>query len=82
MTIEKLRSAYDAKPFQPFTLHLADGKELTVKHRDFMLSVPDGRTIVVAQADGSMNIIDLLLVTDLDFEPRANGKKKRAKKRK
>ena len=80
MTIEQLRAAYQAQPFQPFTLHLADGREIPVVHREFMMTVPSGRTIVVAQPDDTVNIIDLLLVTDLEFKPQKNGSTKRRKR--
>jgi hypothetical protein len=40
-----------------------------------MAFVPAGRTCVVMQPDESVNIVDLLLVTDLEFKPvSANGK--------
>jgi hypothetical protein len=42
-----------------------------------MLTVPSGRTIVVCQPDDSLNIIDLLLVTDLKIKASANGSGKR-----
>lgn len=80
MTIEQLRAAYQAQPFKPFTLHLADGREIPVQHREFMMTVPSGRTIVVAQPDDAVNIIDLLLVTDLEFKPQKNGSAKRRKR--
>ena len=67
MTIEQLREAYSAEPFIPFVMHLADGRGITVHHREFMATAPSARTVVVFQTDGSMNIIDLLLVTDLEF---------------
>jgi hypothetical protein len=72
MTIEQLRAAYDAKPFRPFVIHLADGRELPVDHREFILTVPSGRTIVVCQPDDTLNIVDLLLVTDLEIKPSGN----------
>jgi len=59
VTIEKLRELYDATPFQPFVIHLADGRQLPVHHRDFMMAAPSGRTIVVMQPDDSLNIIDV-----------------------
>lgn len=68
MTIEQVRKAYDARPFVPFLLHLADGREIRVRSREFMGGVPGGRTVTVHQPDGRRNVIDLLLVTDLDFE--------------
>ncbi|MEX2287766.1 MAG: hypothetical protein WD648_11800 [Planctomycetaceae bacterium] len=72
MTIEQLRQVYRAEPFRPFTMHLADGRDLTVKHREFLAISPSGRTVIVYQPDDSFNIVDLLLVTDIEFRP--NGK--------
>jgi hypothetical protein len=80
MTIEQLRTVYNAQPFQPFVIHLADGREVPVHHREFILTVPSGRTILVAQPDDTLNIIDLLLVTDLELKPTSNGSKKKGRK--
>ena len=79
MTIEQLRNFYNAQPFQPFVLHLADGREIPVMHREFMASAPSGRTITVYQPDDTMNVVDLLLVTDLEIKPATNGTGKRRK---
>ena len=79
MTIEKLREVYNAKPFHPFVIHLADGRAIPVHHREFMMTVPSGRTAIVVQPDDTMNIIDLLLVTDVELKPRSNGSSKRRK---
>jgi hypothetical protein len=73
MTIEQLRNLYNAQPFRPFVIHLADGREIPVHHREFMMAVPSGRTIVVCQPDDTMNIIDLLLVTDVELQPPTEG---------
>ncbi len=75
MTIDQLRAAYSAEPFRPFAMHLADGRVIPVKHREFMMTVPSGRTVVVAQPDDTVNIIDPLLVTDLEIKPAKNGKR-------
>jgi hypothetical protein len=40
------------------------------------MAVPSGRTIFVAQPDDSVNIIDLLLVTDLELKATRNGTRK------
>jgi len=71
MTIEQVKQLYSAAPFRPFIIHLADGRRIHVKHREFMATSPSGRTIVVYQTDDSFNIIDLLLVTSLEVK---NGK--------
>jgi hypothetical protein len=77
MTIEQLRAVYSAQPFRPFIMHLADGRVIPVNHREFFMTVPSGRTVVVAQPDDTLNIIDRLLVTDLEIKPAANGAGKR-----
>jgi hypothetical protein len=81
MTIEQLRHAYRAEPFHPFVLHLADGRQIPVLSREFMIVSPSGRTTIVYQPDDSFNIIDLLLVTDLEFKSiksgHGNGKRRR-----
>ncbi len=76
MTIEKLRDFYNAQPFKPFVIHLADGRELPVHHRDFIMAAPSGRTVTVYQPDDSLNVIDLLLITDLELKPNKNGSRK------
>jgi hypothetical protein len=66
MTIEQLRGVYQARPFRPFTIHLADGRALHVPHSEFLSHSPSGRTIIVYHADDSFSIVDLLLVTELE----------------
>jgi len=67
MTLEQLRKALDAQPFVPFVLHLADGRAIRVPSREFVGGAL-GRTVVVHHPDGRVNVIDLLLGTDLEFE--------------
>jgi hypothetical protein len=76
VTIEQLRKFYDAQPFKPFVMHVADGRAIPVMHREFMASAPSGRTIAVYQPDDTVNVIDLLLVTDLEVRPATNGSRK------
>jgi hypothetical protein len=79
MTIEQIRNVYNAQPFQPFVIHLADGQHVPVRHRDFMLPAPSGRTMIVYQPDDSFSIIDLLLVTDLEVESDAAVNERRSR---
>lgn len=69
MTIERIRELYETEPFRAFVMHLADGRNIPVYHREFLLSAPSGNTLVVFQPDDSMNIIDIKLVTDLETKP-------------
>ena len=77
MTIEQIRGYHNATPFQPFVIHLADGRAIRVPSREFMAAAPNGRTIVVYQPDSTANVIDLQLVTDLEVKPAANGARRR-----
>lgn len=71
MTIEQLRKAHQARPFEPFQLHLADGRKFNVKHPEFLAQFPGGRTVIVTLPDQSFEVIDLLLVTSIHV---GNGK--------
>ena len=68
MTTEQLRSAREATPFTPFTIHLADGRSLHVPHRDYVSTSPGGRIAIVYRSDESFSIIDLFLVTEVAIE--------------
>jgi hypothetical protein len=78
MTIDKVRKLYGAQPFQPFVIHLADGRKIPVMHPEFMSTAPSGRTIVVHTLDDDFHIIDLALATDLEVKrggPRRHSRK-------
>lgn len=77
MTIEQVRNLYNAQPFVPFIMHLADGREVPVRSREFMASAPNGRTVIVYQPDNTFNVVDLLLVTDLEAKQAENGARRR-----
>ena len=81
MTIDEVRRLFRAEPFQPFTLHLADGRTFPVASREFMALSPVGRTVAVYQPDGMIDVIDLLLVTSLKVAAPSNGSPKRRGKR-
>jgi hypothetical protein len=72
MTVEELRKIVHTSPFQPFTMHLADGKSVRVPHPDFIGIGGQGRSVIVISQDGTLwNLVDLLLVTDVEVEKQA-----------
>lgn len=72
MTVERIREAFHAKPFRPFYLSMADGRRIRVPSQECMLIPPKAeRTIVVSQGEHEVNIIDILMVTSIDY---ANGR--------
>jgi hypothetical protein len=69
MTIQQLRAAHRATPFQPFTVHMADGRSFHVPHPDFLSMSPSGRTVIIYQEDEEFSILDLLLMTEIEMSP-------------
>lgn len=68
-----------AEPFQPFDIHVADGRSLPVAHPEVVAIAPPGRTIGVGLSDGTIEIVDLLRVTSL--KPHANGRRGSSRRR-
>jgi hypothetical protein len=75
MTIQEIRKAYEARPFQPFELRTADGRTVAVKSPEFLAFSPKQRCVYVGLDDG-VEVVDLLLVTSLKMRPRSgNGRR-------
>ena len=68
MTKEHLRAVRDAAPFSPFTIYMADGRSVKVPHRDFIFLPPVGRIVIAYDAERSMHLLDLLLMTELAID--------------
>ncbi len=71
MMVTEFRALLHAEPFRAFTIHTTDGRAIPVKHREFALTSPSGRIVIVYQPDDSCDIIDLLAVASLSV----NGEK-------
>ncbi len=83
MTIDQLRRAAKAEPFKPFTVSLADGRRFFVPHQEFVWVPPQAsRTFNVAGEGDDQSIVDLLLVTSIDFGNGAGDHRKRQGKSK
>jgi hypothetical protein len=74
MTIEQLRKVHTARPFRPFTLKLADGSRVQVRHPEFLSHSPSGRTVVVFGNGESFEVIDLLLVASIEVKKARRGR--------
>ena len=78
VTVNQIRKALETRPFKPFVLLITGGREYCVPHPEFLMITPPGRTIVVADRDGAVEIIDLILVESLHF---TNGRSRSRKRR-
>ena len=78
MIVDQLRRLYHTRPFQAFDIHLADGRSLPAAHPELLAITPPGRTIGVGLEDGTIEIVDLMLVTSL--KPRRSGRSRSRKR--
>jgi hypothetical protein len=77
MTTEQLDALHHAKPFQPFTIHLADGTKYEVRHPELIWRTQGGRTIFINLGGEKVAIVDLLLVTQITHGNGANGRRRK-----
>jgi hypothetical protein len=59
----------------PFTLHMADGKEYHVPHRDYISLPPAGAFVVVYDDREHVFVLPLLTMTALTYLVEATGAK-------
>jgi hypothetical protein len=76
MNLDRLRRMHQARPFQSFVMHLADGHNIPVDHPEMMSIALNGRTAAVFQRDNTFSLVDVMLITELEVKP-APGKPKR-----
>jgi hypothetical protein len=77
MTTEQLDRVHQARPFQPFTIYLADSTKHRVVSPEFLWRTQGGRTIFLSTGGESVVTIDLLLVTKIAV---GNGVKRRRRR--
>ena len=65
MTVEQFRTFRDARPFEPFVVHIADGRFFAIFHPDAAALSRSGRTLSLVNQDGLIEVIDMLLVISL-----------------
>jgi hypothetical protein len=58
--ISTLRKYWQAQPFMPFTIHLANGKSIPVPHPEFFWMSPKGGQIFVVDQDEKKDEVHVL----------------------
>ena len=69
MTSDEIRKHIVATPFKPFWIHVADGRRIAVRARDFILVSPQGRLVDIYQPDDAHDILEVFHVTGVSFDP-------------
>jgi hypothetical protein len=87
--IEELKRAKDERPFRPFSIRMADGRKVPVTHPDAIAWEADRDdetgettapfTAVCIVPGGGWVIIELALITALEFRPPDGGGKAKKK---
>jgi hypothetical protein len=72
MRVDEIRHYHAVRPFRPFTLRVADGREYVVRHPEFLSISMTGRTVVVSTPDDHHEVIDMLMITSVHL---GNGRK-------
>lgn len=67
MDVNSIRNALRAVPFQPFELHLADGRRIPVMHPEFVAM--NQRIVIVTDEESATKIIEPLLIVSLEPLP-------------
>ena len=80
MDLNTIREAVRKQPFEPFTLHLADGRTERINHPEFVAI--GTRIVVVVREDNSFANIEPLLIVSLEMHaPKTKGGNGAAKKK-
>ena len=75
MTRKQVESAIESGV--PFTLRMADGKEYSVPHADYIWLPPNASYVIVHEDDGHFTVLPLLTMTGLRSKPRERAGKKK-----
>lgn len=82
MTSEQIRRHLDAVPFQPFRVHMPNGRYADVPHPDFLHVFPGGRFASVVHPDETMEVMDVFLITSIQNLPSKAKERVRKPRRK
>jgi hypothetical protein len=67
VTAEQITLRENAVPFQPYSLMLADAREVKINHPDFVSVFERDNLITVFDLAGGAEIVDLMLVVSLRY---------------
>lgn len=74
MNLATLQIYYRARPFQPFVIHMSDGRSIPVGHPEWMaMHSENGRRVVVITRDGFAHVLDTRHITSLQIATDDDG---------
>jgi hypothetical protein len=67
MIVEVVARRQESVPFRPYSLRLADSRELTVEHPDFASVSIDEESITIFDDEGGVEVVDLALAVSITY---------------
>ena len=77
MQAAEIKTLLDNAPFEPFTVHMANGRQFIVDHPEIVAFSVDKRTLAVALRSGGFAHLDLRLATHTEPESKPARRRKR-----
>jgi hypothetical protein len=65
-TLQEIRRLSRAEPFEPFVVHLENGRQVRVAHPEALASRRPLRSMAVFQPDDTLDLVDLALVARVE----------------
>lgn len=69
----EIRRLVSARPFVPFTIHMADGGEVRVPTYDHIFVFPTGSRVIVSHDNDEWDVLSPLLMSRITVDNGANG---------
>ena len=65
----RIRELVQTVPFQPFVIHMADGRKFQINHPDFVFASPKDQSwvIVVEENEDRLHHLSALLITGVEY---------------
>ena len=70
MKIDELKKAKDQRPFQPFHVRMAEGREIQVMHPEAAWDPDTPRIALFVVPGGRWEVVDVALITSLGGQAR------------
>jgi len=66
ITNQTLKDFLHKQPFKPFTIFLADGRNYTVHHEDYVAVEPEGRRFAMFDEKGRLAVVNMTMITSIE----------------
>lgn len=76
MLAAEIKRLLDETPFEPFTIHMGNGRKFTVDHPEIAMFSLNKRSLAVAMREGGFALLDLNLATQTEPQPKSSRQRR------